>query len=71
MRTGRSHPTLVMAVQMLVTHADRVALMTRDTGSPHRSPARRTCVIDFTRDHKVLPGSSPAGMPEGSWPRGS
>ena len=36
MATGRWHPSLVMDVQVLVTHADSVTLMAREMGLPPR-----------------------------------
>jgi hypothetical protein len=36
MATGRSHPSIVMDVQVLVTHAASVATMERERGDPPR-----------------------------------
>jgi hypothetical protein len=45
MRTGRWHPSLMIAVQARVTHADCLAILERDMGTPQGSSARRMWVI--------------------------
>ena len=55
MATGRSHPSIVMDVQVLVTPADGVATMAREVGHPRVSAARRTGVIS-SRNEGRLPG---------------
>jgi hypothetical protein len=57
MATGRSHPSLVMDVQVLVTHADRVATMKREVGIPPRLiRAPDVCALFHARDEARLPG---------------
>lgn len=36
MNPGQGYPSIVMAVQVLVTHADRVTIMAREMGHPPR-----------------------------------
>ena len=57
MSPGRWHPSLVMDVQVLVTHADHVATMAREMGHPPRiirGPDR--CDLFHARDAERLPG---------------
>ena len=57
MATGRSHPSLVMDVQVLVTHADRVATMEREMGHPPRIiRGPDLCDLFQARDEARLPG---------------
>ena len=54
---GRSHPSLVMDVQVLVTHADRVATMEREMGHPPRIiRGPDVCDLFQARDEARLPG---------------
>jgi hypothetical protein len=57
MATGRSHPSLVMDVQVRVTHAASVATMAREMGTPPRI-IRGLAVCDLfqARDAARLPG---------------
>jgi hypothetical protein len=57
MRMGRWHPSIVMDVQVLVTHAASVATMEREMGHPPRlirSPD--VCYLFHARDAARLPG---------------
>jgi hypothetical protein len=57
MATGRSHPSLVMDVQVLVTHAHSVIIMEREMGHPPqiiRGPDRGD--LFQARDEEQLPG---------------
>ena len=57
MATGRAHPSIVMDVQVLVTHAASVATMEREMGHPPR--IIRTpdlCYLFQARDAERLPG---------------
>jgi hypothetical protein len=57
MATGRWHPSLVMDVQVLVTHADRVTLMEREMGHPPRIiRGPDVCYLFQARDEERLPG---------------
>jgi hypothetical protein len=57
MATGRAHPSLVMDVQVLVTHADRVAAMEREMGHPPRLiRGPDLCDLFQARDEARLPG---------------
>jgi len=57
MATSRWHPGLVMDVQVLVTHADRVAIMEREMGHPPRIiRAPDVCYLFQVRDAERLPG---------------
>ena len=57
MTTGRAHPSLVMDVQVLVTHADRVTLMEREMGHPPRIiRGPDLCYLFQARDAARLPG---------------
>jgi hypothetical protein len=57
MATGRSHPSLVMDVQVLVTHADHVAIMEREMGHPPRIiRGPDLCYLFQARDEARLPG---------------
>jgi len=57
MSLGRSHPSLVIDVQMLVTHADSVATMAREMGHPPRMiRAPDMCDRFQARDEARLPG---------------
>jgi hypothetical protein len=57
MATGRAHPSLVMDVQVLVTHADRVTLMEREMGHPPRLiRGPDLCDLFQARDEARLPG---------------
>ena len=57
MATGRSHPSLVMDVQVLVTHAASVATMEREMGHPPRLiRAPDVCYLFQARDEERLPG---------------
>jgi hypothetical protein len=54
---GRAHPSIVMDVQVLVTHAASIALMEREMGHPPRlirSPD--VCYLFHARDAERLPG---------------
>jgi hypothetical protein len=57
MATGRSQPSIVIDVQVLVTHAVSVATMEREMGNPPRlirSPD--VCYLFHARDEERLPG---------------
>ena len=57
MAAGRAHPSLVMDVQVLVTHAASVATMEREMGHPPRlirTPG--VCDLFHARDEARLPG---------------
>jgi hypothetical protein len=54
MATGRAHPSLVMDVQVLVTHAASIAIMEREMGTRRGSPAGRTCV---TISRRAMPSA--------------
>jgi hypothetical protein len=57
MATGRSQPSIVIDVQVLVTHADRVATMEREMGHPPRMiRAPDVCYLFQARDEERLPG---------------
>jgi hypothetical protein len=57
MATGRSHPSLVMDVQVLVTHAASVAVMEREMGHPPRIiRGPDVCYLFQARDEERLPG---------------
>jgi peptidoglycan/xylan/chitin deacetylase (PgdA/CDA1 family) len=57
MATGRSHPSLVMDVQVLVTHAASVAAMEREMGHPPRLIRAPDVYYLFqVRDAARLPG---------------
>ncbi len=57
MSPGSSHPSLVIDVQPLVTHANSVAAMERHMGNPPRIiRGPDVCYLFHTRDQEVLPG---------------
>jgi hypothetical protein len=57
MATGRSHPSIVMDVQVLVTHAASVATMAREMGHPPRLiRTPDVCDLFRERDQERLPG---------------
>jgi|SRR5688572_25119008 hypothetical protein len=57
MATGRSHPSLVMDVQVLVTHAHRVTRMEQEMGHPPRIiRGPNLCDLFQARDEARLPG---------------
>jgi hypothetical protein len=57
MSTGRSHPSIVIDVQTLVTHADSVAAMERHMGNPPRLiRAPDVCYLFHACDQEMLPG---------------
>jgi hypothetical protein len=57
MNPGRSHPSLVIDVQVLVTDADSVATMAREMGNPPRLiRAPDVCYLFHARDEARLPG---------------
>ncbi len=57
MATGRSQPSLVMDVQVLVTHADSVTTMEREMGHPPRIiRGPDLCYLFQARDAARLPG---------------
>ena len=57
MATGRSHPSLVMDVQVLVTQAASVAVMEREMGHPPRLiRGPDLCYLFQARDEARLPG---------------
>jgi hypothetical protein len=57
MSTGRSHPSVVIDVQELVTHADSVAAMERHMGNPPRLiRPPDVCYLFHVRDEEMLPG---------------
>ena len=54
---SRSQPSIVMDVQVLVTHADHVAAMEREMGHPPRIiRGPDLCDLFQTRDEERLPG---------------
>jgi hypothetical protein len=57
MATGRSHPSIVIDVQVLVTHAASVATMEREMGNPPRLiRTPDVCYLFHARDEERLPG---------------
>ena len=57
MATGRSQPSIVIDVQVLVTHADSVAIMEREMGNPPRLiRAPDVCYLFHARAAARLPG---------------
>jgi hypothetical protein len=57
MYTGRSQPSIVIDVQVLVTHAASVATMEREMGHPLRLiRAPDVCYLFHARDEERLPG---------------
>jgi hypothetical protein len=57
MSPGRSQPSIVIDVQVLVTHADSVATMEREMGHPPRMiRAPDVCYLFQARDEARLPG---------------
>jgi hypothetical protein len=57
MATGRSHPSIVIDVQVLVTHAASVAAMEREMGNPPRLiRTSDVCYLFHARDGERLPG---------------
>ncbi|MGH8068110.1 MAG: hypothetical protein ACRERE_23340 [Candidatus Entotheonellia bacterium] len=57
MATGRSQPSIVIHVQVLVTHAASVATMEREMGHPPRLiRAPDVCYLFHARDEARLPG---------------
>ena len=57
MATGRAHPSIVMDVQVLVTHAASVATMAREMGHPPRIiRGPDVCYLFQARDEERLPG---------------
>jgi hypothetical protein len=57
MATGRSHPSLVMDVQVLVTQAASVAVMEREMGHPPRIiRGPDLCYLFQAREEARLPG---------------
>jgi hypothetical protein len=57
MATGRSHPSLVIDVQVLVTHAASVATQEREMGTPPRLiRTPDVCYLFHARDEARLPG---------------
>jgi len=57
MYTGRSYPSIVIYVEMLVTHADRVTIMEREMGHPPRIIRNPdVCYLFQARDEARLPG---------------
>jgi hypothetical protein len=57
MAIGRSQPSLVMDVQVLVTHASSVATMEREMGNPPRLICTPdVCYLFHARDEARLPG---------------
>ena len=70
MSIGRAQPSIVIDVQVLVTHAASVATMEREMGPPRVSSAPRTSVIFSTRTIKRgCRASWTAGNPMASWRR--
>jgi hypothetical protein len=54
---SRAHPSLVMDVQMLVTHANRVTIMEREMGHPPRMiRGPDLCDLFQAPDEERLPG---------------
>jgi hypothetical protein len=57
MSPGRWQPSIVMDVQVLVTHADHVAIMEREMGHPPRIiRGPDLCYLFHARDEARLPG---------------
>jgi len=57
MSPGRWHPSIVMDMQVLVTHADSVTFMEREMGHPPRIVrGPDLCYLFQTRDAERLPG---------------
>jgi hypothetical protein len=57
MSPDRWHPSIVMDVQVLVTHADSVTLMEREMGHPPRIVrGPDLCYLFQARDAERLPG---------------
>jgi hypothetical protein len=57
MATGRAQPSIVIDVQVLVTHADSVATMEREMGNPPRLiRVPDVCYLFHARDQERLPG---------------
>jgi hypothetical protein len=57
MATGRSHPSIVMDVQVLVTQAASVAVMEQEMGHPPRIiRGPDLCYLFQARDEERLPG---------------
>jgi hypothetical protein len=57
MSPGRWHPSIVMDMQGLVTHADGVATMEREMGHPPRIiRGPDVCYLFQARDEERLPG---------------
>jgi hypothetical protein len=57
MATGRSQPSIVIDVQVLVTHAASVATMEREMGTPPRLiRTPDVCYLFHARDEARLPG---------------
>jgi hypothetical protein len=57
MSPGRSHPSIVMDVQVLVTHANSVTIMEREMGHPPRIiRGPDVCDLFQARDEERLPG---------------
>jgi len=54
---SRAHPSLVIDVQMLVTHANSVTIMEREMGHPPRIiRGPDLCYLFQARDQERLPG---------------
>jgi len=57
MNLGRWHPSIVMDVQVLVTHANSVTLMEREMGQPPRIVrGQDVCYLFQERDAERLTG---------------
>ena len=57
MSPGRSQPSIVIDVQVLVTHAASVAMMEREMGNPPRLiRTPDVCYLFRERDQERLPG---------------
>jgi hypothetical protein len=57
MAAGRSHPSIVIDVQVLVRHAASVATMEREMGNPPRLiRTPDVCDLFHARDEARLPG---------------
>jgi hypothetical protein len=57
MATGRSQPSIVIDVQVLVTHANSVTIMEREMGHPPRIiRGSDVCYLFQARDEARLPG---------------
>jgi hypothetical protein len=57
MTRGRWQPSIVLDVQVLVTHADSVAIMEREMGHPPRIiRGPDVCYLFQARDEERLPG---------------